>query len=216
MLVPQSRTFCRTAITIFILLGAIACSTGDLGRSEAKKKLSKTLDMCNPCFLMADAHRGLGLKLIQLGYVDRSTLEITSVGQQALGGNAVAHNLDPSVGVYYVAAFKKEVEEVTGISMRQETAEVQFNYQIIPLLNIVRDAPEDTLTTLNQSGFFNVRQMATVEEQGNKLIAIHTNGSARFKRYDDGWRVEHANDTSRRLDLNITMLGGLDRSVAIH
>jgi hypothetical protein len=214
LLVNRGRFF--RLVTISLTLGLIACATGDLSRSEAKNKMSKTADMCNPCFLMADANRGLGLKLIQLGYVDRNTLEITFVGRQALGGNAVFHDLDPKVGVYYVAAFKKEIDEVTGISLRQEIADVKFNYQIIPLLNIVRDAPEDTLTTLSQSGFFNVRQMATVEEQGNKLIAIHTNGSARFKRYDDGWRVEHANNTNRRLDLNITMLGGLDRSVAIH
>ena len=211
LLVNRGRFF--RLVTISLTLGLIACATGDLSRSEAKNKMSKTADMCNPCFLMADANRGLGLKLIQLGYVDRNTLEITFVGRQALGGNAVFHDLDPKVGVYYVAAFKKEIDEVTGISMRQEIADVKFDYQIVPVLGIVRDDPQNTLITLSQSGFYDVEQMAKVEQKGGKLVAIHATGSGRFKRYDDGWRVERTNNYGRRLDLNITSLGGLGRSV---
>jgi hypothetical protein len=39
------------ALGILLLLTTLGCSSGDLGRSETKKKLSKAVDMCNPCYV---------------------------------------------------------------------------------------------------------------------------------------------------------------------
>jgi hypothetical protein len=217
MLPHLDRSSVYVRILGFLLLLAIAgCSSGELSRSEAKRKLSKTVDMCNPCFILVEPGDPLRSRLIQLGYVDPSSLQATPLGKQILGGNAVSFDPHAGPGTFIIGAFKKEIDEVTGIATSQknsEVAEVKFKYRIAPVFDLLRDDPEIALTTLRRHRFFDLDQMGTIEKDGNKWIGFHTTGVAKFKKYDDGWRIEHANDYSHKADLDITPIGGYDLSL---
>jgi hypothetical protein len=169
----------RYALAVIIILNAIGCSAGDLSRSEAKKKLSQTTDMCDPCFLALSGAHPLAKRLILMTYVNPTTLQLTPLGRHELGETSILSTpLPPYANEAYIGAFKKEIEEVTGIAMRgQDTAEVQFKYRIIPILGPVRDA-ELALETLKINGFYDLSRVGTAEQSGGKLVAFHTTGTA--------------------------------------
>src|ERR1700739_1263362 len=140
--------------TLFVL-SSTGCSKGDLSRSEAKKELSKTVDMCNPCILEEFSGHALGAKLFQLGYLDRASFTLTPLGENALGKDAITRDPQESYGWFSVAAFKKEIDEVTGIPSGQRdsgVAEVQFTYRIVPLFDFLRDDPRLAMAVLDQYG----------------------------------------------------------------
>jgi hypothetical protein len=211
-----AHRFTISISTLTILLMLTACSSGELGRSEAKKKLSKTPDMCNPCFIEVTPSDPLWAKLFQLGYVDPGILQLTSSGQKELGESALWQTPKGTRGVIVVGAFKKEVDEVTGIATNpQGLAEVKFTYRIVPILNPVRNS-ELGLQTLVKKGIYDLTTLGgTADQEDGKLISLHIPGKARFKKYDDGWRVERTNMFNQKLDLDIWNIGGLPES-ALH
>lgn len=199
-----------------IALAAIGCSNGDLSRSEAKKQLSKTVDMCDPCVMEEYSGHTFGVKLLQLGYLDRASLTLTPLGENALGKDSITRDPKQSYGWFSVAAFKKEIDEVTGIAVDQRDtglAEVQFTYRIVPLFDVLRDDPRLAIAVLDQYGSNHLDRRGTVEEKDGKFIAYHTKGEANFKKYDDGWRVAHPIGYSNQLYLKIVPYGGLARSL---
>ncbi len=201
---------------MILALTPIGCSTGDLSRSEAKKQLSKTVDMCDPCVLEEFSGHALGAKLFQLGYLDRASFTLTPLGENALGKDAITRGPQESYGWFSVAAFKKEIDEVTGITSGQRdsgVAEVQFTYRIVPLFDFLRDDPRLAMAILDQYGSNHLDRRGTVEEKDGKFVAYHTKGEANFKKYDDGWRVAHPIGYSNQLYLKIVPYGGLPRSL---
>ena len=199
-----------------LMLFLLGCSTGDLSRSEAKKKLSQAIDMCNPCFMSEFAGYAFGTKLMQLGYLDH-TLQLTPQGQSVLGQNSITRDPIRRQGVFLLAAFKKEIDEVTGIAMGQPdsgTAQVQFTYRIVPLLDFLRDDPQMAIAVLGRYGSDHLDRIGTIEQKDGKFIAFHASGEAKFRKYDDGWRLEHHSIYGNKLLLRILLLGGLERSLA--
>lgn len=200
-------------VLILLLLG---CSTGDLSRSDAKKKISQTLDMCNPCFLAEFGGYAFAAKLMQSGYLDHN-MQLTPQGRTVLGENSIIPDPSHVQGTFLVAAFKKEIDEVTGIALGQPdagTAQVQFTYRIVPLLDFLRDDPPMAIAVLGRNGSEHLQRIGSIEQKDGKFIAFHASGEAKFRKYDDGWRLEHHSAYGNKLLLRILPLGGFDRSIA--
>jgi len=218
MLRPLNRpAACAPLLTVFLVLGIAACSSGDLGRSEAKKKLSKTVAACDPCYVPLNLAEPMAQKLVQLGYLDSHTFQLTPLGQKILGENALLRDPVPGPRQIYVAAFKKEIDEVTGIAAntrRQGIVDVHFTDRVIPLSDFFRE-PQNGLEMLRLGGFARLNDLSsfgTVEQSNGKLVAFHTSGLAQFKKYDDGWRIELSRGMSPWSQLNTPKIGGFAES----
>jgi hypothetical protein len=204
-------------LEVLLLLAIAGCSSGDLGRSEAKKKLSKAVDMCNPCYVPISASLPISQKLFQSGYLDPANLQLTPLGVKTLGENAVLHGTVPGPGRVFFAAFKKEIDEVTGISpnpRHQGVVDAHFTYRIVPINDLLRESQVglETLKLMEVGTLASLSAWGTVEQSDGKFIAYHASGTAQFIKYDDGWRIHRPMDGIPWIELDIHRLGGFPQA----
>jgi hypothetical protein len=208
---------CIRVLGIFLLLAIAGCSSGDLGRSEAKKKLSKVVDMCNPCYVPISASLPISQKLFQSGYLDPETLQLTPLGLKTLGENAVLHGTVPGPHQVFFAAFKKEIDEVTGIApntRHPNLVDAHFTYRIIPINDLLHESQVglETLKLMEVGTLASLSAWGTVEQSDGKFIAYHTSGTAQFVKYDDGWRIQRPMNGIPWIELDIHRLGGFPQA----
>lgn len=188
-------------LSVVFALNLTGCS-GDLGRWEAKHKIAHSESMCNPCFLRVSKipTNRLTRQLILLGYLSPHSMQATELGRRVLGDHFLLHKGDP-----YLGAYKKEIDEVTGIgpsSWHAGGLNVQYTYRLIPVLDLTRD-PQIGIPILGN--LRSIQEIGTIIQSGGQFDYFSGTGAETFLKYDDGWRIDP-------LYSEVPILGGVAES----